>query len=209
MKTTLLMLIGCLCLLACHPIRLSFKETNYNSQKNISPVLPDALVSLDSGRIVNAAQVSNDVYLPPTSLSENKINYSTYNTRKPGFLKQMKLARQLYKSLDDSTKLYTRRRSATMQTINPMARASLWSGIGAFALVLLPLGSGIFGLLALFCAIFAIISGIVGLNQIRRSPDLFRGRGLAIAGISLGGSFLVLITLILLVLLLLFAAWNQ
>ncbi|MDJ1472681.1 DUF4190 domain-containing protein [Cytophagaceae bacterium DM2B3-1] len=208
MKTTLLMLIGCLCLLACHPVHLLSKETYSNSQQTISPDLPDAVVSLDSSHTVNAAQVSNDFYLPATGLVENKIIYST-STRKPGLLKQMKLAKQLYKSLDDSTKLYTRRRSATIQTVNPMARASLWSGIGAFALVLLPLGSGIFGLLALFCAVFAIISGIVGLNQIRRSPDLFRGRGLAIAGISLGGSFLVLITLILLVLLLLFAAWNQ
>lgn len=208
MKTTLLMVIGCLYLLGCHPVRLPFKETNYNSQNIISPGLSDALVSLDSNHTVNAAQVSNDVYISPISLVENKIIYSTRSTRKPGLLKQMKLAKQIYKSLDDSTKLYTRRRSATMQTVNPMARASLWSGIGAFALILFPFGGGIFGLLALFCAIFAIVSGIAGLNQIRRSPDLFRGRGQAIAGISLGGSFLILITLILLVLLLLLAAWQ-
>jgi hypothetical protein len=43
----------------------------------------------------------------------------------------------------------------------------------------------------------AIVTGIVALSDIRRNPDRLRGRGKAIAGITLGGTYLLLGLLIL------------
>ncbi len=42
----------------------------------------------------------------------------------------------------------------------------------------------------------AIVTGIIALSQIRKNPDLYSGRGLAIAGVITGAAYLAIILLI-------------
>ena len=58
------------------------------------------------------------------------------------------------------------------------------------------LAAGVLGILWL-PAIVAVVFGVVALNQIKLSPSIQAGRGLAISGIVLGIGWLVLYTILL------------
>lgn len=58
---------------------------------------------------------------------------------------------------------------------------------------------GILGLFLLFTAIPALVFGIISLGRINRDPQYLRGKGMAIAGIILGGLGVLALFIILLI----------
>lgn len=65
---------------------------------------------------------------------------------------------------------------------------------------------GILGLIFIIPALPALILGILSLNRINRNPQYLRGKGMAIAGIVMGGIVVAALLIIVLLLALLFAA---
>lgn len=62
---------------------------------------------------------------------------------------------------------------------------------------------------AFFFALGALVLGIIGLNRINQSPDYRTGNGFAIAGIALGGAWLVLAILLVTIIVLAFGDWGR
>lgn len=73
------------------------------------------------------------------------------------------------------------------------AITSIIEGGLAWLLSLLGSGTPFLGILALLGAIAAIVFGIVSLGKIRKEPQKYGGKGLAITGIILGSLFLLLV----------------
>lgn len=197
MKKILLTLMGCLGLLGCHPMRMSFSDLNTMKDSIQTYSFLEASASLDTIPSINAAQTSELVLTPNTTQKKKQV----ISIKRPGVLKSIKLAKRLYQSVNDSTKLYKRRTTERPQQVNPSARASLWTGIGTYALLILGAGIGAFTILAIFSAVAAVITGIVGLSEIHHYPELYRGKGQAITGICLGGTFIAILALVILIVL--------
>jgi hypothetical protein len=79
---------------------------------------------------------------------------------------------------------------STTQTIQRNTLATVSFALGLIGFLLIPF----IGLVGVACAIAAIACGIIALNQIKRTGQ--SGRGLAIAGIVLGGLTPVWITVL-------------
>lgn len=69
---------------------------------------------------------------------------------------------------------------------NTMALISFISGLGTFLLVCLSAAVNFFSFISLIGSLVAVITGVVGLGQIKRSNGTEKGRGLAITGLVLG-----------------------
>jgi hypothetical protein len=75
----------------------------------------------------------------------------------------------------------------------PSAITSIIEGGLAWLLSLLGSGTPFLGILAILGAIASIVFGIVSLGKIRKEPQKYGGKGLAITGIILGSLFLLLV----------------
>jgi hypothetical protein len=73
--------------------------------------------------------------------------------------------------------------------IEKTATGAMWLGIGSFVLLFIP----VVNVISIFAAIAALVIGITALNKIKKSKGKLRGEGRAIAGIVLGGVFLLLL----------------
>jgi len=73
--------------------------------------------------------------------------------------------------------------------VSGLALASLICGVCSYPCLC---GSGVVNWLGLAIAAVAVILGALALRRIRREPDRFRGRGLALAGIVAGAAALAL-----------------
>ncbi|MDJ1482907.1 hypothetical protein QNI16_20565 [Cytophagaceae bacterium YF14B1] len=183
MRFILLMIAGCICLQACHSNRMSFKSVASLSKQSFSDTL--TLTSPDTSQTINAAQIANT----PHS-SQYPVNKSTQTSTlaKPDTSKTILISPKTTSSPVDSTKLYVPRKAP----VHPMAHTSFWTGISTQILLLLTSfgGVAIFGL-AVVSALIAITSGIRGLRQIRKSEGYYRGATRAMIGLILGGTIIL------------------
>jgi hypothetical protein len=75
---------------------------------------------------------------------------------------------------------------------SPFATLSLWCGIAACTVMLLvPLLLFVSFLLLFPLAIIAFLSGVMALYQIRQTPQAWRGTRRAVAGMIMGGCWLL------------------
>jgi hypothetical protein len=81
---------------------------------------------------------------------------------------------------------------ATPPARSPFATLSLWCGIAAcIVMLLIPLLLSVSFLLLFPLTIIAILSGVIALYQIRQTPQAWRGTHRAIAGMIMGGGWLL------------------
>lgn len=75
--------------------------------------------------------------------------------------------------------------------IEKLAISAASYGAGAWILGLLvsSVGSSLLAIMSILCAIGAVVYGIMSLKKINKEPNKYRGKGLAIGGIILGGLF--------------------
>jgi hypothetical protein len=80
---------------------------------------------------------------------------------------------------------------------SPFATLGFWCGIAAWvAGIATPLLLFVSFLLLFPLSVIAVLSGLMALYQIRRAPQAWRGTGWALAGIIMGGVWLVFLLVV-------------
>ncbi len=147
---------------------------------------------------INAAQTSGSQLFAGIPAA------SKPHTSKRVSVRHLRAARKV---LRDSIELYQRRRPVDTRVTNRTGLASFWLAVGSVASLLLSSATdgGAFGLVGLLAAIGGLVTGFVSLSEFRRNPDKFKGKGYPIAGITWGGTLILLFLIVLVVLLAFFS----